>query len=120
MSKYCHSRDGEIYFGKFDTEEEAIEDAKGSYPNDKDAYIGTCTEPTLRWISNEDQIIDSIIENLSEDVGEVAENFDVTSEQEVKLGKMIDETVKVWIAQENIKPNCYQVLDGHIVSLKIE
>lgn len=120
MSKHCHSRDGEIYFGEFDTEEEAIKDARGSYPDLEEIYIGICTEPTLRWISNEDQIVDSIIENLSEDVGEVAENFEVTSEQEVKLGRMIDEAVKAWIAQENIKPNCYQVLDGHIVSLKIE
>lgn len=120
MSKYCHSRDGEFYCGEFDTEEEAMEDARGSYPDLEEIYIGTCTEPTLRWISNEDQIIESIKENLGEDVGEVAENFEVTSEQEVKLGRMIDETVKAWIAQENIKPNCYQVLDGHIVSLKIE
>ena len=118
MSKYCHSRDGEFYWGEFDTEEEAIEDAERSYPNDENVYIGTCIKPTLRWISNEEQIVDSIIENLSEDVGEVAENFEVASEQEVKLGRMIDETVEAWIAQENIKPNCYQVLDGHIVSLK--
>lgn len=120
MNKYCHSVDGELYNGMFDTEEEAMEDARGSYPDLEEIYIGTCTESTLRWISNEDQIIDSIIENLYEDVGEFAENFEVTSEQEVKLGRMIDETVKAWIAQENIKPNCYQVLDGHIVSLKIE
>lgn len=33
MSKYCHSRDGEIYFGEFDSEEEVIKDAKGSYPD---------------------------------------------------------------------------------------
>lgn len=120
MSKYCYSRDGEIYFGEFDTEEEAIEEAKESYPDDEDVYIGTCTEPILRWVSHENQIIDSIIDNLSEDCGEFAENFDVSEEQEIKLGKMIDETVKAWIEQENIKPNCYQVLDGHIVSLKRE
>lgn len=117
MSKYCHSRDGEIYFGEFDAEEEAIKDAKGAYPDAEEVYIGTCTKPTLRWISNEDQIIESIKDNLGEDVGESAENFEVTPEQEVELGRMIDETVKVWIAQEKIEPQCYQVLDGHIVSL---
>ena len=52
MSKYCHSRDGEFYCGEFDTEEEAMEDARGSYPDLEEIYIGTCTEPTLRWISN--------------------------------------------------------------------
>ncbi|MEI3218485.1 MAG: hypothetical protein V8S08_01235 [Lachnoclostridium sp.] len=117
MSKYCHSRDGEIYFGEFDSEEEVIKDAKGSYPDAQEVYIGTCTKPTLRWVSNEDQIIESIKENLGEDVGEVAENFEATPEQEVELGRMIDETVEAWIAQEKIEPQCYQVLDGHIVSL---
>ena len=63
------------------------------------------------------KLIDSIKENLSEDVGEAAENFEVSVEQELELARMIDETVKAWIEQEEIEPSCYCVLDGHIVSL---
>ena len=34
MSKYCHSNDGELYYGEFDTEQDALEDAKESYPGE--------------------------------------------------------------------------------------
>ena len=115
MSKYCHSMDGEFYNGPFDTEQEAIEDAKESYPGESEFYIGTCTKPTLRWNSNEEEIIYSIKENLFEDVGEVAENFGVSEEQELAPARMIDETVKTWIEKEKIEPSCYQVLDGYEV-----
>ena len=117
MSKYCHSNDGELYYGEFDTEQDALEDAKESYPGESEIYIGTCTKPVFRWNGCEEKIIDSIKENLAEDVGEAAENFEVSVEQELELARMIDETVKAWIEQEEIEPSCYFVLDGHIVSL---
>ena len=41
MSKYCHSNDGELYYGEFDTEQDALEDAKESYPGESEIYIGT-------------------------------------------------------------------------------
>ena len=117
MSKYCHSNDGELYYGEFDTEQDALEDEKESYPGESEIYIGTCTKPVFRWNGCEEKIIDSIKENLAEDVGEAAENFGVSEEQEQELARMIDETVKAWIEQEEIEPSCYCVLDGHIVSL---
>lgn len=117
MSKYCHSNDGELYYGEFDTEQDTLEDAKESYPGESEIYIGTCTKPVFRWDSYEEEIIDSIRDNLSEDVVEAAENFEVSVEQKLELARMIDETVKAWIEQEDIDPSCYCVLDGHIVSL---
>jgi hypothetical protein len=114
---YCYSKDGEHYFGAFDTEEEALEDAKGSYPNDKSIYIGTCTEPKLRWNSNEEYVIESMMECLDEEVGEAAENFEVSTEEELELARMINAAVEAWILQEEIKPSCYKVLDGHVVVL---
>ena len=97
-------------------QQEAIEDAKESYPGESEIYIGTCTKPVFRWDSCEGEIINSIKENLSEDVGEAAENFEVSEDQEQELARMINETVKAWIEQEEIEPSCYCVLDGHIVS----
>lgn len=117
---YCHSNDGEFYHGEFETEQEAIADAKESYPGESEVYIGTCTKPVLRWYSNEEEIVESIIENLSEDVGEVAESFEVSQDQERELAKMIDETVKTWIEKEKIEPPCYQVMDVHMVSVRKE
>lgn len=115
--KYCYSWDGEHYHGEFDTEQEAIEDAKKDKPFAESVYIGTCTEPELKWHSNEEIIIESMQECLLDDVGEYAECFDVSSEDEILLGKMIDEVVATWIEERNIKPNCYAVLDGHRVNL---
>ena len=92
--QYCHSGDGELYCGAFDSEQEALDDARETYLDDEQCYIGTAKEPELRWCTNEENIIKSIAE----------------------LAKMIDETVKLWIKKENIKPQCYSVLDGHIVS----
>ena len=92
MSKYCHSNDGELYYGEFDTEQDALEDAKESYPGESEIYIGTCTKPVFRWNGCEEKIIDSIKENLAEDVGEAAENFGVSEEQEQELARMMDRT----------------------------
>ena len=115
---YCYSFDGERYYGEFESEDEAIKAAKRDDPDRNNVYIGTATEPVLRWNSNEEQIIESIMDNLADDVGEWAENFDVSSEDELALAKMIDEAVEAWINQNKIHPNCYQVLDDHEVSLK--
>ncbi len=114
---YCYSWNEENYYGSYDTEKEAIEEAKEERPEATYVFIGTCTEPTLKWNSYEEYIIESISENLGEDVGEAAENFEVDSEDEIELARMIDKTVKTWIAQNKIKPSCYMVLDGHRVEL---
>lgn len=115
--KYCYSWDDEYYHGIFDTEQEAITDAKKDRPYDDYVYIGTCAEPTLSWLSNEERIIESIQEQLSEDVGEAADNFKISTSDELVLAKMIDEVVAKWIEQQGIKPSCYMVLDGHKASL---
>lgn len=119
---YCYSWDDEQYHGTYDSVEEALEDARkdnsdGWYGS---VYIGTCTDVKLSWNSNEEQIIESMYENLYDEVGEVAECFEVTIEQELELAKRIDATVEQWLRDMDIKPNCYKVLDGHLVSLKGE
>jgi len=115
---YCYGWDEETFYGKFDTELEAIEEARGERPEAEEVYIGTCTEPTLRWSAGEEYIIDSILNNLSEDVGEAAENFEIELGDEKELERMINETVETWIEQNEIKPSCYAVLDAHVVELK--
>jgi len=116
--EYCYSWDGEMYYGKFASEEEAVEAAKVDRSDAMSVYVGTCTEPAIRWNSNEEKIIESIYEQLIDDVGEAADNFEVSREAELDLAAMIDATVGEWIKKNAIKPNCYKVLDGHLVSLK--
>ena len=116
---YCYSWNGEDYSnGLFDTEEEAIEDARSSDPDAEEVWIGTATEPTLTWNSNEEEIIESIHENLADECGDYAESFEISTEDELDLATMIDETVKKWIDKHKIKPSCYTVIDGGLYVLK--
>lgn len=118
--EYCYSWDGENYSnGVFKTEEEAIATAKVDDPNAEEVWVGIAVKPKLRWFSNEEQIIDSMIDNLREDCGEYAEDgLDITSEQEVELGKMLDKAVEEWIDKYHIKPSCFTVIDCGLHVLK--
>lgn len=119
MSKYCYSWDGTNYSnGPFNSEEEAIADAKETNTSAEEVWIGTITEPKLRWFSNEEGIIDSMYENLREDCGDFADDFEIPLEQERELASMIDETVQKWIEKNHIKPDCYQVLDGALYTIR--
>lgn len=123
--RYCWSDDGEYYMGSFDTEQEAIEDAKKCIDNlyerhIEHIYIGTFEIPTLEWCSNEERIIESMYELLNDECGESSENFEITREQEKELAKRIDQCVAQWIKDMNIKPNCYTIKNIHLVDLRWE
>lgn len=116
-TRYCWSSDGEYYNGSFNTEQEAIKDAKETV-NDvcEEIYVGTCEEPVLSWNSNE--IIESMYDNLYEECGEVSESFEITREQELELANRIDKCVERWIKDMKIKPNCWTVINEHLVKLR--
>ena len=118
-TRYCWSSDGEHYNGSFDTEQETIEDAKETV-NDvcEEIYVGTCKEPVLSWNSNEEKIIESIYDNLYDECGEASESFEITREQELELANRIDKCVEQWIKDMKIKPNCWTVVNEHLVSLR--
>lgn len=111
--QWCYSWDGENYSnGLFDSKEEALKDAKDSMTDAEEVYIGIAVSPKLRWVSNEEQIIESMNENLYDDCGEYAEEgLEVTTEQEVDLGRMIDKAVEEWIDKHHIRPTCYSVIE---------
>lgn len=118
-ARYCWSSDGEYYNGSFDTEQEAIEDAKETV-NDvcEEVYVGTYKEIVLSWNSNEEEIIESMYDNLYEKCGEYCENFQITREQELELANRIDKCVEQWIKDMKIKPNCWTVVNEHLVKLR--
>lgn len=118
-TRYCWSYDGECYTGSFNSEIEAIEDAKECVGDIcEEVYIGTCEKPTLSWNSNEEEIIQSIYDNLYEECGEVSESFEITREQELELANRIDKCVKQWIKDMRIKPNCWAIVNEHLVKLR--
>lgn len=118
-TRYCWSVDGEYYTGDFNTEQEAIEDAKECVGDTcEEVYIGTCEKTVLSWNSNEEEIIESMYDNLYEECGEASENFNVTREQELELANRIDKCVEQWIKDMKIKPNCWAVVNEHLVGLR--
>lgn len=118
MTEYSFSKRGEYFEGRFSTKAEAIKQALASYKDIETVYIGKVEEPVLAWNSNEDSITESMYEGLYDQCGEAAECFEVTEEQELALGKMIDEAVKAWIDKEKIVPSCWRVVDIEEVDIK--
>lgn len=114
--RYCHSGDGETYAGDFNSLEECMEDAKFTYEGKEGCYIGTPEQIDIRWNSHEDIIIESIFENANDQFTDASDFISITDEQEVDLGKRIDETVKKWCKDNNITCQAYKVNDGHWVT----
>lgn len=118
-TRYCWSDNGEYYIGSFDTEQEAIEDAKECVEDIcEEIYVGTCEKPVLSWDSNEEEIIESMYDSLYGECGEVSESFEITREQELELANRIDKCVEQWIKDMKIKPNCWTVVNEHLVKLR--
>lgn len=108
--KWVYSLDGTDYQSAlFDTKEQAIEDAKQAYKDEAVIWVGKAVEPELKWDIEGTDFIESIIENLENDVGEWSECFGYTAYEEHGLTEMINEAVKKWIEKYNIKPCCYNI-----------
>lgn len=72
----------------------------------------------MSWNSNEEKIIESIYDNLYDECGEASESFEITREQELELANRIDKCVEQWIKDMKIKPNCWTVVNEHLVKLR--
>lgn len=112
QDRWCYSLNGTDFLSDFfDTKEQAIEYAKRIYKDEPVIviWVGKAIEPDFKWGIDGQHFIESIIENLENDVGEWAECFSVTAEEERALTEMINEAVNKWIEKYNIKPNCYNM-----------
>ena len=89
---YCYSFDEERFHGDFETEAEAIAEAFTSYSDTREfAFVGQVCDAIDYFTpaSVGSDIFTSLSERLGEEVGEVAECFTMTAEQEQKLGEMV-------------------------------
>lgn len=113
QDKWCYSLNGVDFLSDFfDTKEQAVRNAKEIYGEDDESdviWVGKAIEPDFKWDIDGQHFIESIIDNLENDVGEWAECFSVTAEEECALTEMINEAVNKWIEKYNIKPNCYNM-----------
>lgn len=90
---YCYSFDEEKFTGNFDTLEEALAEAKaeGLSSGYETTWIGEQRDPS-EWITPWHigrSIRDYVSESLGDEVGEVAENFSLTPEQQLELGGLV-------------------------------
>lgn len=104
------------YHGSFDTEDKAVDDAIGTYFTENESI------PDSVWVAElvppreflDPRLMGSwaceyLTERLEEEVGEVAENFKMTGEQEEALGKHILD----WIEQNLERGfDCFGIKNG--------
>ena len=111
--KWCYSLDSANYTSDFfDTKEQAIEDAKQAYGKDSiinEIWVGKAIESELSWTIDGECFVENIVDTLENKVGDWAECFSVTDEEENGLTEMINEAVEKWIQKYNIRSNCYTI-----------
>lgn len=90
--EYCYSHDEERFHGRFDSIEEAIAESSSDESEDYvGAWIGEVVDPVKyinpKWLG--EHIREYIAQALVDEVGEAAECFTLTSEQEQEIGQMV-------------------------------
>lgn len=109
---YATSGDGEYYYGKFETKEEAIKDGCKEYAEQEEFYVGEITYPKVTFDHGEeiaDHVIDYIQEDLDEIGGEFAESFCVSEAETASLAEYIENAVRGWIEFRDIQPGFFLI-----------
>ena len=107
---WCISTNGENFFGgDYSSREEAIEAVKEDYGV---GYVGRCVR--LKFDERDityDETSYYLVERLIDEVGEAADNWGMTYEQEIELSKILAKDVIKYINEHNLQPNCYKVIN---------
>lgn len=116
-NEWCISTDGEFFSDIYDSREEAIESLKDDY-NCDDGYIGRCVNVEF---AEEDishiEITDVLKEALFDEVGEVSESWDFTTEQDKEISQIVAKAVIDYINKNNLQPRCFKVIDIEFVEV---
>lgn len=109
--KWCTSSNGE-WFGDADysNREEAIAECKA---NQEDSYIGRAVriEFTESDIDVSDHLQDVLSGILCDEVGDVAENWDMPNEDMIELDKRVGKVVIDFFNERDLQPSCFMVTD---------
>ena len=115
---YCTSTDGEL-FGAIDyeTKAEAIEDMRKDLDNGDEFYVGVADPITFEDVKSISNIIvdrEMFLEQMMDDVGEVAENWlDLPKEDWNELSEMVAR----WIWRKD-KPTFFRVKEIEKFTIK--
>ena len=111
MKLYTWSVNGHEFVETFGTVEEAIVDAKGSYPNAEVIWIGEAEmfRPDIDGIT----VIEKVADQADDEVGDIAETYleDVNNDDAEKLGEMLTETFNRWAEDTGNTPNIFSVVN---------
>lgn len=117
--QWAVSDDGESYTSGYVSREDAIERGPDDLglENGQTLYIGRCVPWELKI--NADMIIESLVDDAYEDVGEHADGFlqGVTPEQSDSLAASIEAVINAWMEAFGYKPKFFSVEDVEEINL---
>ena len=107
--RWCYGRTDEYFSDDFPTKLDAIKACKEDLEG---GYIGRIVNIEF---DEEDICYDEtayrLQERLHDEVGDVAENWGLTTEQELELSKIVAKTVIEYINKNHLQPTVYKVVD---------
>ena len=108
--RWCYGMTDECFSDDFPTKLDAIEACKEDLQG---GYIGRIVEIEFeeKDINYDDSVIYSLQEMLYWEIGDVAENWVLSSEQEIELSKIISKDIIDYINKNDLQPKCYKVVD---------
>lgn len=106
--KWCASADGVHLYDGFDTKKEAVEFVREEYG---EGYIGESaaiefTEDDFDW-----DVYYALGDLLYEEVGDVADSWHLSQEDEVELSRRLGETMVKFLNERNLQPTCFKVIN---------
>ena len=113
--KWCTSVDEELFYDEFNTKEEAIDFVREEYG---EGYIG---ESVAVEFMSDDFNWDAdyaLGELLYEEVGEAADSWHLSQEDEAELSRRLGEVMVEFLNKRNLQPECFKVINVEQVTRK--
>ena len=107
--RWCYGMTDEYFNNDFPTKLDAIKACKEDLEG---GYIGRIVN--LEFEEEDicyDETAYHLQERLHDEVGDVAENWGLTTEQELELSKIIAKDIIDYINKNDLQPKCYKVVD---------
>lgn len=104
----------------FDTEEECVEDAKGNYDVEDSICVGEVEKVSIN--ADLDDVLERVMEDVYEQVGEVSEGWDISSNKDrkeiyEKYEEKLNQLVKDYIKEIDEEPKFYSIVNEHEVKI---
>ena len=115
--EWCESADGERFYDGFSAKEEAIDFVREEYGR---GYIG---ESVAVEFMSDDFNWDAdcaLGELLYEEVGDVADSWHLSQEDEAELSRRLGEVMVEFLNERNLQPECFKVINVEPVAPKEE